>query len=513
MTRRRAVLVMLLLDVLLLWPFVYAHGYGHGDLDNMHTALYLPAGMEHGWGETFSVGWYWIANTLRRLFALPSDRFPVVINSLAVLGSTASDVFLLLAISAVFPVSVALAGTVLWRFTPEVWEVSTYAHPWTMALPFFFAGAWITARTREQESATTATVATAFLWACAIVIRLDLVLLLPLAFALAYDKAPRLLPRLVAGSALAVAILGVMQIVASGSGMPRTVVSSFLAFAQMRNVSTNLVVFVLGGGLAAFLLLALVLPRYLRDPTRRATVLLYGLAVAPTIVGWSTVGGGPARHFGPVYLLLAFAVAAIFASRARGRAFLPVAVACLIAANAALAEAALDIVGTRPRTSVEVGASRWQIERVPLGNVWSNHETEVRLNDIETAYASWALACSERGDKEVFVRRDASYRLVVDALKDLPTIRTEETSLGPAFVLGKPEPAMWIVEIPENAGAGWWSKLQAFAAAHGAGASVVASRIPVGLVGQWTALYGHPPAAESPATIKARPCPRPSSPE
>src|ERR1700730_17055710 len=96
----RAALVIVAVDVVLLWPFAYRNGFGHGDIIDMQMDLYAPPGSaSQMYGRSFSFAWYWLGALLRDGLALSPEAFPKVINLVAVGASTAADVSLLLALA------------------------------------------------------------------------------------------------------------------------------------------------------------------------------------------------------------------------------------------------------------------------------------------------------------------------------------------------------------------------------------------------------------------------------
>ena len=111
----------------------------------MQMGLYAPAESAWRYAEGVSFAWYWFAAALRRVFALSPEQFPVAINAIAVLASTIGDVLLVLTAATAVSIAIAVLGTLFWRFTPEIWEVGTYGHPVTLALPLFLAAVFILA--------------------------------------------------------------------------------------------------------------------------------------------------------------------------------------------------------------------------------------------------------------------------------------------------------------------------------------------------------------------------------
>src|SRR6185295_13333478 len=110
---------------------------------------------------------------------------PTFINIAAVLASTAGDVCLMLALALVAPLDLALVATILWRFTPEVWELGTYGHPWTLAWPVFF-GAVVMVASGVRRQSPVRQVVGALLFFAAFALRADIALLVLPALVVAY---------------------------------------------------------------------------------------------------------------------------------------------------------------------------------------------------------------------------------------------------------------------------------------------------------------------------------------
>jgi hypothetical protein len=431
-----------------------------------------------------------------------------VINSVAVLGATVADLFLVATLASTLPVTVALGAAVLWRMTPEVWEVSTYAHPWTLALPFFFAGAWLAAATTSNRTPRAGWAIVAVLFAAAFAIRIDLILFVPLLLVAAYLRSPRAPVALAASLVAAGILLFEAQRAAVGRELTSGALSGFWQALSAQSVAVNLGVCALGGGLGTLLLLTLGTPRHVANGNQRRGLRFFACALLPAAL-WLGIPAGPARHFGPVYVAAAVFAAVLLAQRLRGVAF-GAGIAALVMANAALAEGAFYIARNAPARTVQLGVRRRVIERVPLGNVWSNHRAKAQLNDLDAAYASWALDCAAIGPLTVYVQ-GPPFRLSVDATARFHDVRIDDTGFSnSALLFGSADARLWLVPLPEGANLEWWSRLRRSAAVRGTEVVLLGPRIPGVLAATWQTTQTDPAVvvgAETPGTIAARPCP------
>jgi hypothetical protein len=494
----RAALLIVAVDAVLLWPFAYRNGFGHHDIVDMQMDLFAPPGSaSQMYGRSFSFAWYWFGALLRDGLALSPEAFPTVSNLVAVGGSTAADVFLLLALALAVPVDVALLSTLVWRFTPEVWEVGTYAHPWTFSLPIFFAATVVAARARRPISV----LAAAALFFAAFAMRADLLLMVPVALAFAWlHRRDLFRPILLASSGGALVLLAAEAAIA-GSQLVHLVGGSAGPSVSLRAWAVNLGVFGYGAGIASIAALLLGgTARLGARNARRELAVLTG-ALLPTLALWIPHGGA-ARHFGPVYLVLAVLVGYVIATRVRTPAFRAVTTAGLIAANALIAEGVLVVMARGPFQSIQPGESRRVIERVPLGNVWSNHFAMVRMNALEQAYVAWTLRCSE--DASLAVGQESPYRLLM-----LASLKYGRRPVdGPdVYRFGGPSPHLWVADIPEESSPSRWVGIQALPDLRQREVVLLGPRIPGSFSAIWERQHAGIAAEETPATIEARPCP------
>jgi hypothetical protein len=496
----RAIVLVILIDAVFLWPFAYRNGYGHGDVSAMQMALYAPDDASaRMYGRSFSFEWYWLAATLRDTMSIPPESFPRVINAVAVGAATAGDVLLMIALALVIPLDAAVLTTLLWRFTPEVWEVGTYAHPWTLALPIFF-GATIVAGTRAHRQWAVA--AGAVLFFAAFAMRGDTLLLVPVVLAVArHHRRESFRPVLVASLCGALAFLATQQVLA-GTELFHVVTTSGGSSAGLRTWAVNLGIFSIGAGLGSIAALVIGGATLLGKETVRGELPLLAVALLPTFALWIPIGA-PARHFGPAYLVLAALLACVLVTRFRGRVLPGLIAGGLIASNAVIGELAFIGLSHRPFQSVQVGEGRRVVEGVPLGNVWSNHQAKARMNALENAYVAWTLRCSADGVPTVFAQ-ESPYLLVMQASLKYGRPSIARSGL---YAFGAATPRLWVADIPESGSLSWWTDLQAQAASQ-RDIVLLGPRIPKWLGDAWQRQHAGPSsAAERPESIAIRPCP------
>ena len=505
MTSRKASLLVVVIDALLLWPFAYRNGFGHGDLDAMQMALYAPSGSPvRQWGRSFSFGWYWLAGAIRHGLSISLSDFPTVINIVAVLASTAGDVCLMLALALIAPLDVALAATILWRFTPEVWELGTYGHPWTLALPLFFGAVVLVASGVRRQSHVRHVVATLLFFA-AFAIRADIALLLLPALVVAYRHRRDMFGSLLRTSCAGVLIFILTQWMVAGDELIHATSMYAGGPIDPRAWFVNLAVFGYGFGLAYLGALAIGGWRGLQQGTTHREMGWLAIALAPTVVLWVS-GGGSARHFGPVYVVLGTLLAWLVVNRWQRQVVRAIVIAGLIVSNAVIAEIVFTGFARAQFQSIQLGEARRVIERVPLGNVWSNHRATVRMNDLDNAYVTWALHCST--ERPAVFAQETPHRLVMLASDRYgsPSMENE------AYTFGSSPARLWIVAVPPNGSLSWWTHIQGLAAARESQAVLLGPRIPRSLADAWQGQVSQSPysaAEETVERIAARPCPAP----
>jgi hypothetical protein len=467
-TLRRAVVLVVVIDAIGLWPFAYRNGYGHGDLRAMQMALYAKDGASVPvYGEGFSFAWYWLGRAVRATVAPSPHAFPPIINTAAVAASTAADVLLLTVLASAVAVDVALIAAVLWRFTPEVWEVSTYAHPWTLALPLFLA-ATLTATAPARR-----TLWSGALFLLAFAMRADIILLVPPAMALAYLRRPEWLrPILVSSAAGTIGFFVIQRFTMSGPLSGLFAVWAHGPIGWMRWL-VNFGVFACGGGLLSIAAVPVVAAVLWRFDGRRRELSFLLLALVPTLALWSP-HGGPARHFGPVYLVTAVLLAHVITAQYRGAAVRGLVTLAMIAGNALAGEAAYVEISRLPFRSMQVGENRRVVEGVPLGNVWSNHRAQVRMNAIENADVAWTLRCAA-GGSSMAVAEESPYWLVTLASEQFGPPSVERRGI---YRFGDPVPHLWVADIPEDSSSAWWNALQERERAVGRTTVLLGPRIP-----------------------------------
>ncbi len=505
LTLRRAVLLMICVDALALWPFTYWHYFGHGDLRAMQMGLYAPDRASLPiYGRSWSFAWYWLATVLRSVFSLSADAFPGVINTLAVLAATAGDAFLLILLGLALPVPAALLATVLWRFTPEVWEVNTYAHPWTLAQPIFL-GAMLLVVGRPRSRAATALAGVLFFLSFGV--RADVLLFVPLALALAYLRRPDWLRPLAWSLGGGTAAFLVSQQIISGSQLARAAAGASGGSIDLLKWAINLAVFGYGAGLLTVAATLAGVAYALRVPTLRRAVLVVSIALLPTVALWLPHGGA-GRHFSTVYLAMVVLVALGATTMFRTTTWRTAVALFLVLGNAAAAEVVYAAATRRPSGSIQIGEARRVLERVPFGNIWSNHYAETRLNGLESAFAEYAVRCAEQAP--IFVAQESPYKLVMLAGLRLSAPRLESLDL---YKVDTGAHQLWIADIPEDGSAAWWQRTEARANALGLPVVILGPRIPGWLGYAWR--QQHPelasPLAETIASIQGRACPSPAS--
>lgn len=290
----------------------------------------------------------------------------------------------------------------------------------------------------------------------------------------------------------------------AGSQLVHLVGTSAGPSVSLRTWVVNLGVFGYGAGIASIAALLIGGTALLGVRNARRELAVLTGALLPTLALWIPHGGA-ARHFGPVYLVLAVLVGYVIATRVRTPAFRAVTVAGLIAANALIAEAVLVVMARGPFQSIQLGESRRVIERVPLGNVWSNHFAMVRMNALDHAYVAWTLRCSE--EASLAVAQESPYHLVM-----LASLKYGRPSVdGPdLYRFGGPSPHLWVADIPEDASPSGWVSIQALPDLRHREVVLLGPRIPASFSAVWERQHAGIAAAATPATIEARPCPPPA---
>jgi hypothetical protein len=180
-------------------------------------------------------------------------------------------------------------------------------------------------------------------------------------------------------------------------------------------------------------------------------------------------------------------------------------VAGLIISNAVIAEIAFTRLARAQFQSIQLGEARRVIERVPLGNVWSNHRAKARMNDLDHAYVMWALQCAS--DRPAVFAQQTPHRLVMLASDRYGRPSTENDIF---FAFGSPPTRFRVAVIPPDGELSWWTHIQGLAAARESPAVLLGPRIPRALGEAWhqQASQSSPAAAdETVERIAARPCP------
>jgi hypothetical protein len=205
----------------------------------------------------------------------------------------------------------------------------------------------------------------------------------------------------------------------------------------------------------------------------------------------------------PVYLVLAFTLGAIVNSRWPRPAAALIVVALVVTSNAAAAELVLQWGGDRRYTSLQFGEARRVVERVPVGNMWSNHRAIERLNTLEGLYVAWALRCSEHRGPLVFAQQ-FPYRLVTEASETYGTPSINQWGL---YQFGADAPRLWVAKIPESSAMSWWNALPSKTGDAARDVALLGPRIPRELAAVWHRQHVESSAArDAEDSIASRSC-------
>jgi len=402
---------------------------------------------------------------------------------------------LLTALGLVMPLDVALLGTLFWRFTPEIWEVSTYAHPWTFAFPLFLAGVLIAAGRLPRWAARLSATALFFV---AFSMRADTVLLVPVVVGTAFLGRRELVKETLISSVAAASLFLAVQAIVTGSQLVYLLGDSPGLTFDPRQWAVNLAFYAYGAGCVSLTVLAAGGLRLVKTRSARIGVLVATAALLPTLVLWIPHGGA-ARHFAPVYLAIAACLAYTLAVACREPLLRLAIVIGVIAGNAIVAEAIYQADGSGHFHTVQPGGDRRVIERVPLGNVWSNHQAKARMNVIENTYGDWALRCSTSGASNF--AQEAPYRLLM-----LASIKYGAPSVSSLNVYRFGE-HLSVADIPEAGSPAWWSEVQYDGPASGTVPTLLGPRIPGWLLNEWQEQYARSrQPGMNPQSIADRPC-------
>lgn len=482
-----AVILLVVLDALFLWPYAYRHGYGHGDVQSMEFALFwglknrelLP---HFAYGRDFSFGWYYLLSGLVKLLNLKPDNFPWSVNLLATFASTVTSICLLGFLSKFFSLTVALVAAILWRFVPEVWELSTYAHPWTIALPFFAAGTWIYVakinidRPLNGWKFYLSCAFAAALMTMSLCIRADMVFFMPLVVALTYlHRRDAVLPLTTTMASSLVSFLIIRHFVVGGA---RPSVIDYVAnFARFDNIPINLalVIYPISGYLLMIVTKYLLTNR--SNSIHTASLAIWSAALAPNLLFWLPIG--PClRHFAPLYLMVSVLCGYLLTKRPR---VISLSVASLILSNMLVAEIGFRIFSPIfPSRFVQIGVQRRVMESIPLGIPWLNHEAQRRLNELNERYSLKALDYLQSPSSPVIFVQANPYRLLTLAIDRSGTVKRIKDEDGKIKVwqLGSSRNSPWCVDIPDDAGREWLKSLQSFARSHNRKLRFLGPRVP-----------------------------------
>ena len=483
LTFTQAVILLLIIDALFVWPYAYRQGYGHGDVQSMEFALFFGLKNHNplphfAYGRDFSFGWYYLIFWLSKLlkFPLEPDTFPWVANLLASFASTVTLICLLGVLDKLFSLNIALPAVILWRFIPEIWELSTYAHPWTIAMPFFTAGAWIYVAQSGKDinqmfKFYLACISAAVMMTISLCIRADLVFFMPLLVASVYFRRRKdVLPLMVIMVSSCILFFLLRYLVV---GATRTSVIDFFVYhAELKRIPLHL-------ALALY-----PISGYLFATTRALTkkssfslkyLIAGSVALVPTLLFWLPIGG-PYRHFAPLYVLVA--VLCAYGLKNWLRISTSLAVIMVVLSNMLIAELGFRIFSPMfPPRSVQIGVQRRVMESVPLGIPWLNHAAQQRLNELREWYSVNALAHSDEYPV-IFAQMDP-WRLCVLAIHRFGTVKRIKNDVGlTVWQLGASNSAAWVVDIPENADVKWLESLQSFAEHHRRELRFLGPRIP-----------------------------------
>ena len=492
-----AAALLIVVDAFLVWPYAYRTGYGHGDVQAMEFALFFWS-KNHGplphfaYGRDFSFGWYYLMLYLSKLFKFPlqPETFPWVANFSASIASTITSICLLGILVRFFPLAVALTAVILWRFIPEVWELSTYAHPWTIAMPFLTAGAWVYTAQLGHDGTLNKSwkfylscIASTLLMTASLTIRADMVFFMPLLIVLVYfHNRKAVLPLVIIMTSSCILFL-LLRHLAVGGTRP-SVIDYVARFARLERIPINLMLALYP--ISGYLLM--ITATYLLKPKNKAKIppvyLVAGLlALAPTLLFWLPIG--PClRHFTPLYITVAVLCAYLLVKGLNLTTFpsTSFAVVSLLLSNMLVTELAFQTLSPMfPPRTVQIGVQRRVMESVALGIPWLNHIAIQRLNELQEQYCVSAL--SRLDTRPVILVQMEPYRLCVLAMERFGTVKRFKSDNGlTVWQLGTSENAPWCVDIPESADREWLKNLQSFAERHKRELRFLGPRIPKALI-------------------------------
>jgi hypothetical protein len=513
-------LLIVLVDAVFLWPFSYECGYGHSDLNAMEMAVYSADGTLPTWAfrSDISSGWYFLAKAVKDAFHLTAQEFAGVTNRIAAVVSTCGLLLMFAALACFIPPNAAFITVILWRFVPEIWEVNTYCHPWTVGFAVLNLGICLGMHNpgrKEQESGqcsilfqrlsppdgraslSETMLRLAVMWLShilsvlsfllALTIRADLVFFFPIALGLVYVYKNERFHEWIALFAVTSAIYFAEWLVFADHSHVSLMMSFLGHFPGPAQLLANGALAAHGGGLAFFVCFACILVKCVKNDHRRVrSMLLWGGALLPTIVFWLPIGL-PARHFAPFYMVQCITLGIALSSagkRSSRKILVPLAgVVILIAANSALAESIFrTIIAKRPPNLIQIGEERRTIESVPLGDFVLNHLAQERINALFEQRTMDVLALSEQSAEGMLVACYPSHRI--------NTLASER--YGPPHIVAlegkqiweyraKSRP-LWTVSLYDGVTLGWWESLEKLALSEHKRLILFGTRIPRRLI-------------------------------
>lgn len=490
-----AVVLLIIVDALFVWPYAYRCGYGHGDVQSMEFALFfglknhdpLP---DFAYGRDFSFGWYYLIFWLSKILKLKlnPETFPYAVNLLASLGSTVASICLLGVLAKFFTLTTALVAVILWRFIPEIWELSTYAHPWTVAMPFFVAGLWVYVAQIDSNEVTIKSpkfyfscIVSTLLMTISLCIRADLVFFMPLIVAFiyfCYREIVLILITIMINSFTFFLLLRYFVV----NEAQTSFIDFITHFARFERIPINLALtlYPISGYLLMIVATYLLTLKNKINHSIPVHLVVGAIALIPNLLFWLPIGP-PLRHFAPLYITIAVLCAYMLVNHLR----VPInlAVVTLLFYNMLVTELGFRIFSPYfPQKSVQIGVQRRVMESVTFGVPWLNHAAIQKLNELNEQYSVEALNNSKSSNHPViFVQMDP-YRLCVLAIHRFGTVRRFKSDDGlTVWQLGSSESAPWCIDIPDNADDKWLKKLQSFAKRHKRKLRFLGPRIPKAL--------------------------------